>query len=189
MSTNGLRLWLASVQYVNERTAMTEWRSSIVAHQILEAPFEIVSMSITLFVIGLGTYLGSCWNYNLPLSTDSGGNRGILIAFIIPTVFVLLMYGHMVGMKDVELAQVADIMGKDGLPKHAVAPVSSLDGGEAFPKQASSRVAYMQTRSVGSDTTTLDAALQVAADAHRRSAQASMEIASQYEHLLSRKPE
>lgn len=95
IETKDLRMWLANGTYWNDRTQTQDLRSSIVAHQILQAPFEVVIMSITLFIVGLGTYLGSSWEHNLPLSSGAEGNRAVLIAFVVPTIFVLLMYGQL----------------------------------------------------------------------------------------------
>ncbi|KAF2467371.1 uncharacterized protein BDR25DRAFT_183327, partial [Lindgomyces ingoldianus] len=104
-----LRLWLSSGVRWDEANMKGELQSSMVAHMILQAPFEIVVMSITLFVVGFGVYLGSSWKAGLKLNEGSQGNRAVLIAFVVPTVFVLLMYGHMMGLKDRELGQMGDL--------------------------------------------------------------------------------
>lgn len=43
IKTDDLRLWLASVQYANEKTGETKLRSSVVAHMILEARSRLSS--------------------------------------------------------------------------------------------------------------------------------------------------
>jgi hypothetical protein len=179
--TGDLRTWLASGTFLNENTMKTELRSSMVSHMILQAPFEIVVMSITLFIVGLGTYLGSSWKFDLPLSTGSHGNRGVLIAFIIPTVFVLLMYGHMMGLKDRELVKAADAQ---LVAEQLVSKATISDDVEALAKQDLGKQVSVRAEAVGSEWAALRQALHAAADAQRKCAEANMEIAKQYECLL-----
>ncbi|KAF2108806.1 hypothetical protein BDV96DRAFT_503734 [Lophiotrema nucula] len=180
-----LRLWLASGGFWNDKTLKTELRSSMVAHMILQAPFEIVVMSITLFVVGLGTYLGSSWKLDLPLTTGKDGNRAVLIAFIIPTVFVLLMYGHMMGLKDRELVKAADVCDAQMMAEQMKSKVSSSGDVEAIAHQeVDNAILAKSTGVVVSELSSLREALQAAADAQRKCAQANEEVARQYERLL-----
>jgi hypothetical protein len=174
-----LRRWLSSGTIWNAEKMKNEYRSSMVAHMILQAPFEIVVMSITLFVVGLGTYLGSSWKANLKLTEGSEGNRAVLIAFIIPTVFVLLMYGHMMGLKDRELAKTAAVDDVQIMSEHFKSKGSSSGDVEAATQRELNYMSY--TNSVGSE---LKLALKEAAEAQRRCAKANEEVARQYERLL-----
>jgi hypothetical protein len=162
-----------------------EYQSSMVAHMILQAPFEIVVMSITLFVVGLGTYLGSCWKVNLELSTGGEGNRAVLIAFIVPTVFVLLMYGHMMGIKDRELAKTGSSDSTHTMDEHPKLQASSSRDIEAATQPVITNKPCVKgtfTRSL--QLAELQFALKEAAEAHRRCANANIEVARQYERLL-----
>ena len=90
------------VQYVDAdgRDAM---QSSIVAHQMLQTPFELLCISITTFILGLGVYLGSAWKQNVDLGVEQSiGNRGVLIAFCVATAFCLGLMGQALGGKDFE---------------------------------------------------------------------------------------
>ena len=81
------------------------YQSSMAAHQLLESSYELLGISITLFVTGLGVYLGSAWARLLPISPVPGvnlSNLGLLIAFVAGTGFVCLLFGYLVGRKTVE---------------------------------------------------------------------------------------
>jgi ABC-type multidrug transport system fused ATPase/permease subunit len=180
-----LRLWLSSGVRWDEKKKKAELESSMVAHMILQAPFEIVVMSITLFVIGFGVYLGSAWAAGVKMDTGSQGNRAVLIAFIIPTVFVLLMYGHMMGLKDRELVKSkqredAEIISVDVKLDHNLAETLrtqvgvGLNGLESLGNRASMKEGLDE----------LASALREAAEARRKSANADEEVARLYETLL-----
>ncbi|KAK3048530.1 hypothetical protein LTR09_010194 [Extremus antarcticus] len=186
IETKDLRMWLANGTYWNDRTQTQDLRSSIVAHQILQAPFEVVIMSITLFIVGLGTYLGSSWEHNLPLSAGAEGNRAVLIAFVVPTIFVLLMYGQLLGLKDREMVKAADERGAQSMLKQLTSPVRGLSEVEAAAQLAQRKDAHVEAVAVGPDLSALRGALQAAIDAQRECARAYEEIAKQYERLLGK---
>jgi hypothetical protein len=188
-----LRVWLSSSVRWDETKKRAELESSLVAHQILQAPFEIISMSIILFVVGFGVYLGSIWAAGIRMSTGRQADRAVLISFIIPTVFVLLMYGYMLGIKDRELVKSAD-RGDVEL----ISTDRNFSGGSTREKRQVGVVAEPSDREVGVSTepsgrgTTggsdgfrdLTTALKEAADAHRKCAIVDEELANQYESLL-----
>jgi len=163
----------------------TEYRSSMVAHIILQAPSEIVVMSITLFVVGLGTYLGSSWKANLRLTEGSEGNRAVLIAFIIPTLFLLLMYGHMMGLKDRELAKTGAVDDVQMMSELKPAGNSSGDIEAATQQQLSHMNCTSSVGNGGAALAELRLALKEAAEAQRQCAKANEEVARQYERLLA----
>jgi hypothetical protein len=180
-----LRRWLTSGVRWNEDNTKTELQSSMVSHMILQAPFEIVTMSITLFVVGLGVYLGSSWKEGLPLNTGSNGNRAVLIAFVIPTVFVLLMYGHMMGLKDRELEradELTDIQVTKTVLKKEGNLAEDLEAGNQQKENGVGLVNEAGPFRAGLKELTF--ALKETAEAHRRCARADEEIARQYEKLL-----
>ena len=187
METNDLRLWLASGWYMNEKSQAMELRSSSVAHMILEAPFEVVIMSITLFTVGMGTYLGSSWERDLPLSTGSQGNRAVLIAFLISTIFVLVMYGHMLGYKDLELIKTANARRASSIA-YQPALAKAVSDSEACTENGSVKGDDIGEQVNNIDLSALRKALEVAADAQRKCAQANIEIVKQYESVLRSNP-
>lgn len=80
-------------------------QSSFVAYSLLNVPYEMVAVSITLFVAGLGVYLGSAWERKLKISMVNGesvGNVGVAVAFIAGTVFGCLLFRFLIGQKNVE---------------------------------------------------------------------------------------
>ena len=79
--------------------------SSMTAHYVIFAPFELLRIAIAVFLAAVVAYLVLVWQANIPLGTGpQWGNRGLLIAFIICTVFPLLMFGQALGQKDKEMA-------------------------------------------------------------------------------------
>ncbi|KAF2732646.1 hypothetical protein EJ04DRAFT_440636 [Polyplosphaeria fusca] len=177
---NDIRKWLTSDTQWDPATMRTRRQSSMVAHMILQSPFEVVVMSITLYIVGMGTYLGSSWKHDLQLSTGSEGNRAVLLAFIIPTVFVLLMYGHMMGLKDREMVKTRDFDEKQIAVANTKLHVSSEDDLEAVQ-----HVQINSTKTPGlTEVEDLRVALKEAAEAHRRAARADEEVANRYERLL-----
>lgn len=175
LETKDIRKWLTSGARWDPVKLRTHFESSAVAHMILQAPFEIVVMSIMLFIIGMGTCLGSSWHKDLPLATGSYSNRAILIAFIIPTIFVLLMYGHMMGLKDRENLKMLDFN-----ELRLAGAKAKLKDGSPIVNEANLRNLEGAAREMQG----LRSALKEAAEARRRSARADEEVASRYERLL-----
>ena len=78
--------------------------SSMTAHYIITAPFELLRIAISVFLAAVVAYLILVWQNNITLGTGpQWGNRGLLIAFIVCTVFPLLMFGQSLGQKDKEM--------------------------------------------------------------------------------------
>lgn len=178
-----LRQWLSSDVRWNKKTQQSKLQSFMVAHMILQAPFEIVVMSIMLFIVAFGTCLGSSWAHELQLSSGPDGNRAILIAFIIPTVFALVMYGHMMGLKDRELVRSED---------KGDVEVMKLQGSDDGDLEVGSQIEirYMssirKTASAREGVHELAEALKEAAEAHRQCAKADEQVAKLYERLLKK---
>ena len=163
---------------------------------ILNAPFEIVSISITLFVVGLGLYLGLGMTVGVNLSTGANDNRGVLIAFIVSTFFVLVMFGQLMGTKDLEETSYnphSNFSGDGnaaGLSNEGVS--NSSRSGSAFatdvenPAQlrrfGSSKSGQFNVGDSGGDR--LRQALRDAAAAQRQCARTNDEVARQYERFL-----
>jgi hypothetical protein len=193
--STALRVWLSNgTQYTNAEGSPT-FRSSIVSHQLLQAPFELLSISITLFLLGIGFYLVSAMTENLKLSSGSVyiGNRGVLIAFVIGTLFGLGLFGQLLGGKDIEsekCRQNAEMFLKQA---------GSVDQENHFgwtpnQRREAEKASYSRTRegvrtSPGdfdrSNMGGLSRALQKAAAAHRDYAKAEADLASQYERLAA----
>jgi len=100
-----MRAWLSNGAWYENTEGELKLRSSILSHQFLQAPFELLSIAITLYLVGVGVYLGSALHNGVALSTGgvAEGNRGRLIAFIISTSFVLSLFGQLLGGKDIEI--------------------------------------------------------------------------------------
>ena len=79
--------------------------SSMTAHYVITAPFELLQIAISVFLAAVIAYLVLVWRENINMGTGPQlGNRGLLIAFIVCTAFPLLMFGQALGQKDKEMA-------------------------------------------------------------------------------------
>lgn len=105
-----LRAWLSNgTRYRNSSNDIV-FQSSMVAHQLLHAPYELVGISLTAFIGGLGTYLGSAWLRDVEISVRIAagksvqvGNLGVLVCYLVGTGFACAMFGFLVGGKSVEM--------------------------------------------------------------------------------------
>jgi hypothetical protein len=92
-------------------------QSSTVSHQLLQVPFELLCISITAYLGGLGVYLGSAFTLSLHLGggfSDEVGNRGVFITYLATCSFTLCLLGQLLGGRDVEnkrCAKVGDSFG------------------------------------------------------------------------------
>ncbi len=113
------RAWMSNgLRYVNAG-GTTVFQSSMASHQFLQAPFELLGISITLFLAALGIYLGSAYMNNVALNTGGVGNLGVLIAYIVAAAFGLALFGHLLGEKDIEfergLKQLEEFHSRSGV--------------------------------------------------------------------------
>ncbi|KAK5704807.1 hypothetical protein LTR17_021571 [Elasticomyces elasticus] len=103
-SPSTLRDWLWSGHYRpreperkdTERGAWLRERrkeSSLTANILLQAPFELLSIAISLFMGGVAAYLGLAMRDSVTLGTGPHpNNEDALIAFVVCTAFTLLVY-------------------------------------------------------------------------------------------------
>jgi hypothetical protein len=105
-----IRTWLAHTDTDTEHAARApsiqkRRPSSIIAHQLLQAPFEMLGVSVTMFVAGLGVYEGSTHTRRVGLNTVGGepvGSTGVLVLFVVGTVFGCVVLGFLTGYKEWE---------------------------------------------------------------------------------------
>jgi len=152
----------------------------MLSNQLLQAPFELLSIAITLFLTGIAVYLGSSLANNVDLSTGGllEANRGGVIAFVVTTYFILALFGQVLGGKDVEV---------DRCRQHAEYFRTREDkikaGNEKSIGDDGSREQIMSSAQLASegnpddDTTRLADALRKAAEAHRICATHDAEVA------------
>ncbi|TKA68250.1 hypothetical protein B0A55_09934 [Friedmanniomyces simplex] len=99
--------------------------SSLTANILLQAPFELLSTAISLFLGGVAAYLGLAMKEEVILGTgDRPNNEAMLITFVVCTAFTLLVFGQALGQKDrererCERVQAADELAADELAKMA----------------------------------------------------------------------
>lgn len=82
--------------------------SSLAANIVLQAPYELLGIAISVFLGALTAYLGLAMAQNVELGTGTlPGNTGVFVAFVICTVFTLCVFGQSLGQKDREMARCA----------------------------------------------------------------------------------
>lgn len=116
MDSQTLRLWLWDGSVGNDPHDSTRriWRSSLSSNIMLQAPFELLAISIALFLAALGFYLGLAYASRVTLSKGWDSNLATLIAFVVTAVFSLSVFGQALGQKDRELAKCKALV-EDGL--------------------------------------------------------------------------
>lgn len=203
-----IRAWLSNgIRYQNAegREAL---QASIVSHNLLQAPFELLCISITTFIMGFAVHLGSAYVEKVPLGVEESiGNRGVLIAFCIGTAFALGLLGQVLGGKDVERNKFLKKLAKDGtavvepisleIPSYAPMSAGVSPGGITWDGPHPSIKMDMPLPKVPEETSlevpglengvsaNLAVALQQATAAHRACAEAEAEVARWYQQLSS----
>jgi hypothetical protein len=102
-----LRIWLWNGR--TREKAMGEGgvirESSLAANMVIQAPFELLSIAISLFLATLAAYLGLAMSQQVQYGSGPWPtNRVVLIFFVVCTVFTLAMFGSVLSEKDRELA-------------------------------------------------------------------------------------
>lgn len=187
-----IRAWLTNgVRYINCE-GKEVYQSSTISHQLLQAPFELLCISFSTFIAGIGVYLGSAMtqHINLGIESEKIGNRAVLIAFMITTAFALGMLGQLLGGTDLENIKcraltedfkwhgnemVLDEVGRKS--RESAALRSSESSISPTNLTVNVRMKDEEKASV------LAKALERAAAAHRASAAADLELARLYEMM------
>jgi hypothetical protein len=187
-----IRAWLTNgVRYVNYE-GKEVYQSSMISHQLLQAPFELLCISFSTFIGGIGIYLGSALTQHLKLGSEDEkiGNRAVLIAFMITTAFALAMLGQLLGGMDLENKRcrtltedfkwsgnemMLDEVGRKS--RESAAPMSP-----DYSISPANLTVNVQVRD-GEKVSSLAKALERAAAAHKASAAADLELARLYEMM------
>lgn len=93
-------------------------RSSLSSNILLQAPFELLSISISCFLGGLGFYLGLAYASKVTLSLGSDSNFGTLLAFVVTTFFSLAVFGQSLGEKDREVVKCKRVLAENAPLSH-----------------------------------------------------------------------
>lgn len=103
-SAAALRAWLSNgVQYKNGHEILV-FQSSWASLNLLEGPYEFLSMAIMTFILGIAAYLGSAWLYKVDLHASDGplADLSVILAFSVVTGFSFFMFPLLLGTKDRE---------------------------------------------------------------------------------------
>lgn len=118
MDTKTLRLWLwdgTMGPHPRDRSRQIR-RSSLSSNIMLQAPFELLAISIALFLGALGFYLGLAYASKVYLSKGWDSNLATLLAFVVTAVFSLSVFGQALGEKDRELEKCKELVVDEELP-------------------------------------------------------------------------
>lgn len=97
--------WLSNGRLYVDRQGKQAVQSSLLTHQLLELPYELIGISITLFVAGIGAYLGSALTREIALNTGvdlKPGNTGVLSVYLASITFGCVTFGTLAGRKTAE---------------------------------------------------------------------------------------
>jgi hypothetical protein len=114
-----LRLWLSNskVCTVNGRKVL---RSSLTAHTLLDAPYELLTIAVANFVGGMTAYLGSSWVNGVQLSHNGGsflrGDGVAIVYFGVGTGFAFTLFPLLLGSKAKESEAARDVLEDFGRP-------------------------------------------------------------------------
>lgn len=100
-----IRAWLSNGIRYNAADGSEAFQSSMAAHHLLQSPHEMMGVSITVFIAGLGVYLGSAWARDLNLGVINDvrqGNVAVLGAFIAVMGFASMLFGFLLGQRSVD---------------------------------------------------------------------------------------
>lgn len=98
-------LWNGKMRQIANGSGFVR-ESSLAANFVIQAPFELLGIAISLFLATLATYLGLAMSQDVSFGTGPWpNNRVVLIFFVVCTVFTLAMFGQSLGEKDRELAE------------------------------------------------------------------------------------
>lgn len=187
-----IRAWLTNgARYVNCE-GKEVYQSSTISHQLLQAPFELLCISFSTFITGIGIYLGSAMTQHINLGSENEkiGNRAVLIAFMITTAFALGLLGQLLGGTDLEnkkcRALTEDFKWRGN--EMMLDEVGRKSRESAAPKSAEFSISAtnLTVNGRGKDgekSSILARALERAAAAHRASAAADLELARLYEMM------
>lgn len=111
MDTKTLRLWLwDGTMGPNPKDRSKQIRrSSLSSNIMLQAPFELLAISIALFLGALGFYLGLAYASKVYLSKGWDSNLATLLVFVVTAVFSLSVFGQALGQKDRELERCKEL--------------------------------------------------------------------------------
>ena len=191
-----IRNWLRLPPPADKEEEGDIYRASLAAVLIVGAPFIMIKFSIVLFLLGLVVYQGFTWTRSLDPSAGIGGSRDVFISFMVGTsvcviFFVCIFYSKFV--ENILRAGEIDIDEIKGLEKSRMQRSikqghhSVVDGGQPATLQDTQPAHPTPS----ADMTTLGglaAALETAAQAHVKCAEADRQVALEYARASKSQP-
>jgi hypothetical protein len=110
-----VRDWLSSGVYYHDGQGRRLRRSSMAALNLLELPYEFLSIAIANLVGGMATYLGSAWVYGVSLSVGSRlGDVAIIVGFAVVIGYGVSLFPLLLGYKSREIRAVGSVLAEPG---------------------------------------------------------------------------
>ncbi|KAJ8114296.1 hypothetical protein OPT61_g3791 [Boeremia exigua] len=116
-----LRAWLSNgTKYLDHKNSVV-YQSSLAAHYLLEAPYEILTLSVAVFMGAIVAYLGSAWVRRIGLGNDQNNGRklediAVISTFSIATIVAILVFNMLIGSKKLESRKTGHVLsGLEGL--------------------------------------------------------------------------
>ncbi|KAF2454513.1 hypothetical protein BDY21DRAFT_291230 [Lineolata rhizophorae] len=182
-----LRLWLSDGT-IHQRQTVTgssdsRMQSSVIAHQFLQAPFEVLGIAIVCFLGGLGVYLGCAMtgNFELHGGDTLEGNRGIMIVFLVSVLFSLSLFGQLLGGKDNEIRRARREAARSDFYVAGHLDVQRSGSPRKFHQALEEH--RMHTLAGSTDASELAKALEKSAAAHRSCAEVDAKVAELLRHF------
>lgn len=191
-----VRVWLSNGHFTDPERGQTRLQSSISALQLTRLPNTFLSYAVTSFLLGFGLYLGFAFAHDLDTTPGRNNNEAVLILFLAVSACGILETGGWMSWKLFEVSYAEQELGMDSAGRvHRAGDISndadesrSVSGAgkdDASSKKLQDNVeedASKASSSSGSQPA-LVAALEAAARAHEKCAEADREVALQYARL------
>jgi len=181
---SAIRTWLSNGTEYQSSDGGRRRRSSTVSHQLMQVPFELLCISMTAFLLGIGVYFGSAMAEHLDLGSGDEriGNRGVLLTYAVTSAFALGLLGQLLGCKDIENR------------RSERAKLSPIEVEETYsyplptiptsPTNIGTKTVFQLGISEVGNSAELAKAIHNAVEAHRKCAVAMEEVARMYERML-----
>jgi len=169
-----VRLWLTNGHFTTTDGGQKRLQASISALHLTRLPNTFLSYGVTCFLTGLGLYLGFAWRHDLDTTPGRNNNEAVLILFLVTASCGILTGAGWSAWKLFEVTFAEEALDTDR--KGNLRSVGDVEEeGEGGDSETTS---LLGSHSSGrSDGKALAEALEKAADAHRRCAEADGEVA------------
>ena len=174
-----IRSWLLATRHANlirnSRALQQEkYKVSFAAAFLIQVSYTMLEYGVTFLIVGLALYFGYAWKGSLDTETAKPDNRNVFIVFITVTGVWSLQWAWAYFGKSIWLEPKTTSIDVEKLDQTAVVTMSGrpkATSSQSKPQESDLRV------EVPAASNTLTEALREAAEYHRKSANADLEVA------------